>query len=348
VLSIRDVFRGVATSGGSRCEPLHFSFWGGTAVHPNLRDRVAYVAATCFAFVLYLIAPLTSAAQQHPAPSIPELKSRAESGDFSAQAQLSQFLLDKDPSVLGYDSALSWLRDSASRNNFHSQFLLGYLYEHGQGVPHDCAQAARYYEAAAVQGHHASQNNLAGLYQHGLGVRRNFSKAFELYLAAARQNDPVAQSNLAAMYYDGQGTPRNFTEAARWFRAAADSGDPVGQHDLGVLYYKGQGVPLDYGVAAHWVALSARQGHPYAASDLAYLYENGQGVPLDYAAAYTWYSRAAASGDARAGAHLKSLSQIMSRKQLDEANSLVSSQTTQAYSHYASPPPPSLALLPNP
>jgi TPR repeat protein len=148
------------------------------------------------------------------------------------------------------------------------------------------------------------------------------------------------------MYYDGQGTPRNFTEAAHWFRAAADTGDPVGQHDLGVLYYKGQGVRLDYNVAAHWVALAAQQGHPYAACDLGYLYENGRGVPLDYVAAYTWYSRAAASGDARAAAHLKSLSQIMSRRQLDEANLLVPLQTSHPWPHSASSP--SLSLLPNP
>ena len=315
-------------------------------MHRNLRHPHSPAAASCFAFVFCLVAPLTFVAQQPTASSIFELKSRAESGDFSAQNQLSQFLLDKDPSVPGYDSALSWLRRNVSQNNFHSQFLLGYLYEHGHGVPRDYAQAARCYEAAAVQGHHASQNNLAGLYQHGLGVRRNFSKAFELYLAAARQNDPVAQSNLAAMYYDGHGTPRNFSEAAHWFRLAADTGDPVGQHDLGVLYYKGQGVPLDYNVAAHWVILSAQQGHPYAASDLAFLYENGKGVPLDYIAAYAWYSRAAASGDARASVHLKSLSQIMSRKQLDEANLLVPSQTSQPWPHSASSP--SLSLLPNP
>jgi TPR repeat protein len=148
------------------------------------------------------------------------------------------------------------------------------------------------------------------------------------------------------MYYHGKGTPRNFTEAAHWFRAAADTGDPVGQHALGVLYYKGQGVPLDYNVAAHWVALSAQQGHPYGASDLGYLYENGRGVPLDYVAAYTWYSRAVVSGDARAAAQLKSLSQLMSRRQLDEANLLVTSQTSQPWPHSASAP--SLSLLPNP
>lgn len=314
----------------------------------NLRHPKPFFAAAWLAFFLCFAAPLFSAAQQPASsPSVSELKARAESGDPSAQYQLSQFLLDTDSSVPGWDSALSWLRDSASQNNFHSQFLLGYLYEHGHGVPRDYAQAARHYEAAALHGHHASQNNLGILYQHGLGVRKNLSKALELYLAAARQNDPVAQSNLAAMYYDGQGTRRNYDEAARWFRASADAGDPVGQHDLGVLYYKGLGVPLDYNVAAHWVILSAQQGHPYAASDLAFLYENGKGVPLDYIAAYAWYSRAAASGDARASVHLKSLSQIMSRKQLDEANSIVSSQTIPPCPHSVSPPVPSLSLLPD-
>jgi TPR repeat protein len=150
------------------------------------------------------------------------------------------------------------------------------------------------------------------------------------------------------MYYIGAGIPRNFSEAARWFRAAADAGDPVAQHDLGVLYFKGLGVPLDYNAAAHWIALAAKLGNSSAAADLAYLYETGKGVPLDYVAAYLWYSRAIAIGGTAASPRLKSLSQIMTRKQLDEANTLVSSQSTQPGPSGAPSSPAALSLLPNP
>ena len=67
------------------------------------------------------------------------------------------------------------------------------------------------------------QNNLGYMYQHGLGVPKSMEKAFEWYLASARHGNPVGQCNLATLYYRGAGIPRDYKEAARWFRAAADT-----------------------------------------------------------------------------------------------------------------------------
>ena len=172
-------------------------------------------------------------------------------------------------------------------------------------------------------------NNLASLYQHGQGIPKDLTKALEWYLVAAQKAEPVAQCNLATMYYYGYGTPRDYALAAKWFRAAAELGEADAQHNLGVLYYKGLGIPSDYVEAAHWERLAAQQGQPRAETELAYLYESGKGVQLDYVAAYTWYSRAIASGDRKSTELRKSLSHRMTRKQLDEANALVSAQSSQ-------------------
>jgi TPR repeat protein len=62
---------------------------------------------------------------------------------------------------------------------------------------------------------------------------------------------------------------------------------------------------------------------PTAETNLAYLYEEGRGLPLDYVAAYTWYSVALAAGDDSGADRRKQLSHLMTRKQIDEATSLL-------------------------
>jgi len=119
------------------------------------------------------------------------------------------------------------------------------------------------------------------------------------------------------------------TQAAQWFRAAADQGFAPAQANLAFLYFKGIGVPIDYSAAAHWARLAAEQGHPHAATNFAYLCENGKGVPLDYFAAYIWYSRAIAAGDKSGADRRKSLSRLLTREQIDEANSLVAANSSQ-------------------
>ena len=287
--------------------------------------------------------------QQVPiAVSISELMARADSGDSPASFQLVQFLLTENPSAPGFELAVTWLRSAVARNNPYYEFIFGYLYEQGRGVPQDYSAAARYYEAASLHGYAPAQNNLGSLYQHGLGVQKDSSKAFELYLASARQADRAAQCNLAWMYFKGYGVARDDSEAARWFQAAADQGEPPAQYYLGLFYFKGIGVPLDYHAAGHWITLAAENGYAAAMHDLAHLYERGKGLPLDYVSAYAWYSRAAAAGDASSVDSVKHLSQIMTRRQIDQATSSVPQQSIIRERGSDLSTPASLSLLPNP
>lgn len=83
-------------------------------------------------------------------------------------------------------------------------------------------------------------------------------------------------------------------------------------------------MPLDYTEAARWALLAAQQGNINAQTALASLYETGKGVPLDYVAAYAWYSRAIAGGDRTASERRKSLSNLMTSKQREKADTLLS------------------------
>jgi TPR repeat protein/predicted aspartyl protease len=277
---------------------------------------------TCFVFGSSISPNAHPGAQNPTSPSsISDLKHRAESGDSAAAQDLVNFLLQADAFAPGYDIAQAWVRSWASRNDPSVQFLLGYFYEFGRGVRRDYAKAAESYQQAALQGYAMAQNNLARLYSHGLGVHKDTTTAFRLFLAAAQQRLPTTEWNLGHAYYEGVGTPRNLPQAARCFRAAAEHGDSFAQHDLAALYLKGLGVAVDYVAGARWESLAAQQGDPDAEAGLGYLYETGKGVPLDYVAAYAWYSRAATAGQSLASRRCKSLSYVMTPKQLAEANS---------------------------
>jgi TPR repeat protein len=293
---------------------------------------------TCCLFDATLSSNAHPGAQISNSPSsIAELRARAESGDSAASQYLVNFLLQADALAPGHDIALAWVRSAASRNNPSAQLLLGYLYEHGRGVPCDYAKAAESYRQAALQGYALAQNNLANLYFHGYGIHKDVARAFHLLLAAAQQGLPIAQWNLGRAYYEGKGTPRDFSQAARWFRAAAERGNPEAQHDLAVLYLRGQGIPADYVEGAHWERLAAQQDDPDAETDLGYLYETGRGVPLNYVAAYAWYSRAAAAGQGLASKRRDSLSHLITSKQLTEASSFFDTGTFEPQLRTAEP-----------
>ena len=76
-------------------------------------------------------------------------------------------------------------RVQANAGDADSQWLLGYYYSTGQGVPQDYAQAVTWYRLAAEQG------------------------------------DADAQFNLGFMYYNGRGVPQDYVESHKWRNLAA-------------------------------------------------------------------------------------------------------------------------------
>ena len=121
----------------------------------------------CFCFRAFGQQQMPSAAST---AIVSELKSRADAGDQTARNKLAELLISTDPASPGYDLAISWLCSIASQNTPDAQFLLGYFYEHGKGLPRDFTKAAENYRADAVHGYAAAENNLGALYQHGNGV----------------------------------------------------------------------------------------------------------------------------------------------------------------------------------
>ena len=139
---------------------------------------------------------------------------------------------------------------------------------------------------------------------------------------AAEQGQVDAQLNLGVRYARGDGVTQDYAEAERWFRQAAEQGDADAQNNLGVMYDKGEGVPEDDAEAVRWFRQAAEQGLAEAQAFLGVMYAIGEGVPGDDIQAYAWISIAAAQGSEAAKKAKESLTGVMTRAEIAEAQKL--------------------------
>jgi S1-C subfamily serine protease len=166
------------------------------------------------------------------------------------------------------------------------------------------------------------------LYDMGDGVREDDAEAARWYRRAAEQGLAVAQFDLGVMYSLGEGMRRNDTEAVRWYRLAAEQDDAAAQYNLGYMYFSGRGVSENATEARRWYQFAADQGFALAQQMLGYLYANGLGVPENDVQAYMWYSLSAAQGNKDASANMDFLRSRMARSEIVEAQSLAAAWRT--------------------
>ncbi len=131
------------------------------------------------------------------------------------------------------------------------------------------AIALREWHPLAKQGNAKAQYNLGFMYNHGEGVPQDDAEAVKWYRKAAEQGNAGAQNNLGFMYRKGQGMPQDDAEAVGWWRKAAEQGHATAQYNLGSMYYSGRGVPQDYAQAHMWYDLAASRFPPGEARDMA-------------------------------------------------------------------------------
>jgi TPR repeat protein len=86
-----------------------------------------------------------------------------------------------------YATALRLFRLLAHQGDPNAQYRLGLMYERGQSVPQDSAEAAAWYRRAADQGLKTAQWTLGSMYQIGSGVEQDYVKAYMWYYLSATQ-----------------------------------------------------------------------------------------------------------------------------------------------------------------
>ena len=159
------------------------------------------------------------------------------------------------------------------------------------------------------------------MYNNGQGVPKNLAEAVKWYRKSAEQGNFRAQFNLGSMYQLGQGVPQDYKEAARLFRLAAEQKMSVALFAMGGLYFKGHGVPQDYNEAHKWYRQAADQKLPIALIALSGMYANGLGVAKTPVVAYALVDVVASKNAAYAGQR-DVLSKKLSAAQLKEASKL--------------------------
>ncbi|MGP9491791.1 tetratricopeptide repeat protein [Psychrobacter sp. AOP7-B1-24] len=77
----------------------------------------------------------------------------------------------------------------------------------------------------ANQGNGFAHFILGSMYETGEGVRQDYSKAAQWFEKAAYQEHRIAQFRLGMMYYEGKGVRQNTATAKEWFGIACDNGE---------------------------------------------------------------------------------------------------------------------------
>ena len=119
-------------------------------------------------------------------------------GAASARADLQDGVnayLDGD-----FGAALENLKPEAEADDPIAQYFLGEMYLHGKGVDQDFAQAAAWYERAAINGHPEAQAAIGSLEMLGLGVARHpTSGYFWLIVSVVGEDSKMHQAAMSAL-----------------------------------------------------------------------------------------------------------------------------------------------------
>ena len=135
-------------------------------------------------------------------------------------------------------------------------YQLGYIYENGEGVATNEAEAVRWYTKAATNGSPESQFNLAMMMEQGRGCPVNLRKAFFWYEKAANQGDIEAQFNLGVCLTAGKGCDVDIVQAHMWFSLAARKGDSdsISNRDILLKRLKPEQVTESKKLVSDWIA----------------------------------------------------------------------------------------------
>ena len=228
----------------------------------------------------------------------------AEDADSKALISLASLYESGQGVTKDEAEAVKWYRKAAEQGNASAQYDLGGMCLRKR----DYTEAVKWFRKAAEQGYAIAQVVLGAMYSSGKeGLKQDYSEALSLFRKAADQGQVLAQYYIGLAYDKGHGVKQDRVEAYHWFQKAAESGDSNSQILLGIYYSSGSEIKQDYAEALNWFQKAADQGQPVSQYSLGLMYANGFGIEQDYSKAITWYRKAAEQRDASAQEALGSM-----------------------------------------
>ena len=203
--------------------------------------------------------------------ALPLLLESARKGNDISMGMYAEILLwGRGAIEPDYKKAYRWFKKSADKENSHSLFYLGYMYEMGLGVPADESKAIKYYERAVELDNATAMVALGDLLRKKGDVDNNYGRAMYLYRRAYQKDKSIrgCTYEIGMMYYNGEGFDKDMDEAFKWFEDDADKGLPEAQYMLGHMYEFGYGTAQNYKTAAELYEKAGRQGNKDAETRL--------------------------------------------------------------------------------
>ncbi|KAK8837474.1 hypothetical protein M9Y10_036471 [Tritrichomonas musculus] len=197
-----------------------------------------------------------------------------------------------------YNMALMFLNRSSAGGNMNSSYLLGLLYENGEGVKQDFEQAKKCYEKSSEQGNSHGYNRIGFCYKNGLGTETDYLKAVEYYRKGSDLGNKFSINNLGFCYGQGRGVKQDYSKAFECYKKGAELGNSDSYNNLGLCYDEGRGVNQDYSKAFECYKKGAELGNPNSLNWLGIYYDEGRGVKQDHSKAFECYQKSADLGNA--------------------------------------------------
>ncbi|MEM1198649.1 MAG: tetratricopeptide repeat protein [Pseudomonadota bacterium] len=165
-------------------------------------------------------------------------------------------------------------------------------------------KAHNLFKAAADEGDLMAHWWLGRMYQMGQGVTLDDAQAFGHFRKAALAFDgreppgPLMGAKLDSLVHVGRyykkgvpdaNIPRQPQRALRIFRTAAEFKHPGAQYGIGVMYYDGDGLEKRPRRGMRWLMLSAQKHFPLALAKLGDIYWSQRDKPFSDVRAMMWY-----------------------------------------------------------
>ena len=219
-------------------------------------------------------------------------------GNPFACYQLAKLILsDETAPPQEVEKALGYLWQAVEAENPYAAYFLGKLYEKGQHVPQNTAEAIRLYTLSAERDNDFAAYRLGKLYLGGGGVLKDVEAAIRWLTFAADRKNPFAEYAFGILYLKGEDVPKDVSKALGYLKRSAAQGNQFAQYRLGKVYLMGEDVPKDIPTALQFLMAAAKQGNQYAQYTLGKLYLMGKDVPKDKETAVRWFTLAAAQGN---------------------------------------------------